>query len=131
MAREFREAAEKATSLGLNPAEEAFYDSLANNLSAQELMGDEVLMAMARELAQRLRNNISIDWQHKDNVRARLRTMIKALLKRYKYPPDQEAAAIDLVLQQTEVISEEWARQELADKSQATVAAHLQNRVVC
>jgi hypothetical protein len=53
--------------------------------------------------------------------------MIKALLKRYKYPPDKEAAAIELVLQQTEVISEEWARQELGDRIQATVAAHLQN----
>jgi type I restriction enzyme R subunit len=127
MAREFRQAAEKSETLGLSPAEEAFYDSLANNLSAQELMGDEVLMAMARELAQKLRSNISIDWQYKENVRARLRTMIKALLKRYKYPPDKEAAAIELVLQQTEVISEEWARQELGDRIQATVAAHLQN----
>ncbi len=74
-----------------------------------------------------MRQTISIDWQHKENVRARLRTMIKALLKRYKYPPNKEAAAIDLVLQQTEVISEEWARQELGDKIQATVAAHLQS----
>jgi type I restriction enzyme R subunit len=125
MAREFREAAEKAQLLGLNPAEEAFYDSLANNLSARELMGDQVLMAMARELAEKLRGNLSIDWQYKENVRARLRTMIKALLKRYKYPPDQEVAAIELVLQQTEVIAEEWAREELGDKIQATVAAHL------
>jgi type I restriction enzyme R subunit len=130
MAREFRLAAEKAEALGLSPAEEAFYDSLANNLSAQELMGDEVLMAMARELAQKLRNNISIDWQYKDNVRARLRTMIKALLKRYKYPPDKEVAAIELVLQQTEVISEEWAREELGDKIQATVAAALAKSIV-
>ena len=74
---------------------------MANNLSAKELMGDEVLMAMARELAEKLRNNVSIDWQYKENVRARLRTMIKALLKRYKYPPDKEVAAIELVLQQT------------------------------
>jgi hypothetical protein len=56
--------------------------------------------------------------------------MIKALLKRYKYPPDKEAAAIELVLQQTEVISEEWARQALGDKIQTTVAAHLQSNVV-
>ena len=125
MAREFRLSAEKAKTLGLNPAEEAFYDSLANNLSVQELMGDEVLMAMARELAEKLRGNLSIDWQYKENVRARLRTMIKALLKRYKYPPDQEPAAIELVLQQTEVISEEWAREDLGRKIQETVAAAL------
>ena len=128
MAKEFRQEGEKAQSLGLTPAEEAFYDSLANNLSAQELMGDAVLLAMARELAQRLRNNITIDWQHKENVRARLRMMIKALLKRYKYPPDKEAAAIELVLQQTELISEEWAREELGDRIQATVAAHLRKQ---
>jgi type I restriction enzyme R subunit len=78
-------------------------------------------MQMARELASRLRGNLSIDWQYKENVRARLRTMIKALLKRYKYPPDQEAAAIDLVLQQTEMISEEWAREDLGDRIQAAV----------
>jgi type I restriction enzyme R subunit len=84
--------------LGLSVAEVAFYDALANNQSAQDLMGDEVLMTMARELADKLRGNLSIDWQYKENVRARLRTMIKALLKRYKYPPDQEATAIDLVL---------------------------------
>jgi len=125
MARQFRAEAEKAEAMGLSVAEVAFYDALANNQSAQELMGDEVLMQMARELAEKLRGNLSIDWQYKENVRARLRTMIKALLKRYKYPPDQEAAAIDLVLQQTEMISEEWAREELGNQIQATVAAVL------
>ena len=65
---------------------------------------------------------LAFDWQYKENVRAKLRTMIKALLKRYKYPPDQEPAAIELVLQQTEMISEEWAREYLGDKIQAAVA---------
>ena len=130
MARVFRIGAEAAKILGLNPAEEAFYDSLANNLSAQELMGYQVRMAMARELAEQLRGNLSVDWQDNWTVRARLGKMIKTLLKRYKHPPDKEAAAIDLVLQQTEVISEQWAPQELGDKIQATVAAHLQNSVV-
>ncbi|MFM8604146.1 MAG: type I restriction enzyme endonuclease domain-containing protein, partial [Cyanobium sp.] len=105
-------------------------DSLANNLSAQQLMGDEVLMAMARELAQKLRTNISIDWQYKDNVRAKLRTMIKALLKRYKYPPDKEAEAVELVLRQTEVISEEWAREELGEKIKDAVA-HALEQTIC
>ena len=99
--------------MGLSTAEIAFYDALANNQSAQDLMGDEVLKEMARELANKLRGNLSIDWQYKENVRAKLRTMIKALLKRYKYPPDQEANAIDLVLQQTEMISEEWSKEVL------------------
>jgi len=130
MAREFRLCAEKAETLGLPPAEEAFYDSLANNLSAQELMGDQILMAIARELAEKLRGNLSIDRQYQENVRARLRTMIRALLKSYINPPDKAAAAIELALQQTEVISEQWARQALGDGIQATDAAHLQARVV-
>jgi type I restriction enzyme R subunit len=125
MAKQFRDEAEKVAAMGLSVAEVAFYDALANNHSAQELMGDAVLMKMARELAEKLRGNLSIDWQYKENVRARLRTMIKALLKRYKYPPDQEAAAIELVLQQTEQISEEWAREDLGNQIQAAVAEAL------
>ncbi len=109
MAKQFREDAEKSESLGLSPEEKSFYDALANNQSAHDLMGDEVLSAMSRELAEKLRRNLSIDWQHKENVRARLRNLIKALLKRYKYPPDQEAAAVDLVLVQAETLSEDWA----------------------
>jgi type I restriction enzyme R subunit len=122
MAKQFRDESERVDAMGLSVAEVAFYDALANNQSAQDLMGDEVLMKMARELAEKLRANLSIDWQYKENVRAKLRTMIKALLKRYKYPPDQEPAAIELVLQQTEMISEEWAREDLGDKIQAAVA---------
>ena len=125
MAKQFRDEAEKVAAMGLSVAEVAFYDALANNHSAQELMGDAVLMKMARELAEKLRGNLSIDWKYKENVRARLRTMIKALLKRYKYPPDQEAAAIELVLQQTEQISEEWAREDLGNQIQAAVAEAL------
>ena len=128
LAKQFRDEAEKVEALGLSVAEVAFYDALANNQSAQDLMGDEVLMKMARELAEKLRGNLSIDWQYKENVRARLRTMIKALLKRYRYPPDQEAAAIELVLQQTEMISEEWSREDLGNKIQAVVADALEKQ---
>ena len=122
MAKQFRDEAERVDAMGLSVAEVAFYDALANNQAAQDLMGDEVLIKMARELAEKLRGNLSIDWQYKENVRAKLRTMIKALLKRYKYPPDQEPAAIELVLQQTEMISEEWAREDLGNRIQAAVA---------
>ena len=128
LAKQFRDEAEKVEAMGLSVAEVAFYDALANNQSAQDLMGDEVLMKMARELAEKLRGNLSIDWQYKENVRARLRTMIKALLKRYRYPPDQEAAAIELVLQQTEMISEEWSREDLGNKIQAVVADALEKQ---
>jgi type I restriction enzyme, R subunit len=128
VATEFRREAEKAEEMGLTPAEIAFYDALSDNKSAHDLMGDQVLAAMAQELAKKLRNNLSVDWQYKENVRARLRRMIKALLKRYKYPPDQEAAAIELVLQQTETISEEWAREHLGNKIQAVVVDALSQR---
>jgi type I restriction enzyme R subunit len=128
MAKQIRDEADKLEALGLTTAEIAFYDALANNKSARELIGDAVLTEMARGLAQKLRQNLSIDWQYKDNVRARLRTMIKALLKRYKYPPDQEASAVELVLRQTEVISEEWAREDLGNEIQAAVANALEQQ---
>jgi type I restriction enzyme R subunit len=108
MAKQFREDAEHAESLGLAPAEQAFYDALADNASAAELMGDDTLVAMAKDLADKLRSNLTVDWQHKENVRARLRLMIRTLLKRYKYPPDQQASATELVLVQAETLSEEW-----------------------
>ena len=125
MAKKFREEAEKVAAMGLSVAEVAFYDALSNNQSAHDLMGDEVLKEMARELANKLRGNLSIDWQYKENVRAKLRTMIKALLKRYKYPPDQEGNAIDLVLQQTEMISEEWSREDIGNKIQSATVSYL------
>ena len=107
MAKTFREELERGVALGLTDAEVAFYDALADNPSAQELMKEEVLATMARELAEILRRDASIDWQFKENVRAKLRLKIKTLLKRYKYPPDQQPAAIDLVLQQAETLGED------------------------
>jgi type I restriction enzyme, R subunit len=129
MAKQFRDEAAKVEAMGLSAAEVAFYDALANNQSAHDLMGDALLTQMARELAAKLRGNLSIDWQYKENVRAKLRLMIKALLKRYKYPPDQEAAAIELVLQQTEMISEDWAREDLGRKIEDAVANALSGQI--
>ena len=70
-------------------------------------MGEEVLVAMAREVAVRLRTNLTVDWAVKENVRAKLRISIRSLLRRYKYPPDQQKDAVEMVLQQAEVVSEE------------------------
>lgn len=109
MAKKFRDDADQAESLGLSAAEKAFYDALADNESAHALMKDEILLAMAKELADKLRANLTVDWQYKENVRARIRLMIKNLLKRYKYPPDQQANATELVLVQAETLSEEWS----------------------
>jgi type I restriction enzyme R subunit len=109
MAKQFKEDLERAEARGLTIEEQAFYDALAQNESAQELMGEVVLVEMAREVAQKLRENLTIDWAVKESVRARLRLIIRTLLKRYKYPPDQQPDAIDVVLRQAEAISEELA----------------------
>jgi len=107
MAKQFKTDLNLRNSHNLTDEEEAFYDALAQNTSAQELMGEEVLIEMAREVAKKLRDNITVDWSVKDTVRARLRILIRQLLKKYKYPPDLEKDAIDLVLRQAEVIGED------------------------
>lgn len=109
MAKAFKEDLDKAKKINLNESEVAFYDALSNNNSAKELMGDELLVKIAREVAEKLRKNVTVDWNVKESVRAKLRLIIKNILKRYKYPPDEEKKAIDLVLVQAEQFSEEWA----------------------
>ena len=109
MAKEFKQDLEKSEQLNLNPAENAFYDALSNNKSAEEVMGEEVLIKIAREIAEILRKNVTVDWAVRDSVRAKLRVLVKTLLKRYKYPPDQQEKATELVLSQAAVISDELA----------------------
>ena len=109
MAKEFKKDLDKAKEMNLNESEVAFYDALSENNSAKELMGNEILVKISREVAEKLRKNISVDWNIKESVRAKLRLIIKNILKRYKYPPDEEKKAIDLVLIQAEQFSEEWA----------------------
>ncbi len=109
MAEEFKNDLDKSESLNLNPAENAFYDALANNKSAEELMGEEVLVEIAREIAEKLRQNVTVDWSVRESVRARLRLLVKSLLRKYEYPPDQQEEATELVLSQAEVISDELA----------------------
>ena len=107
MAKEFKEDLEKANTLNLSTAENAFYDALANNKSAEDLMGEEVLVQIAQEIAEKLRRNVTVDWSVRESVRAKLRLMVKTLLKKYKYPPDQQEEATELVLSQAENIAEE------------------------
>jgi type I site-specific restriction-modification system R (restriction) subunit len=87
----------------------AFYDALANNEEAVREMGDEILKKIAHELAEKLRQNIGVDWSVRESVRAKLRLMVKRILRKYKYPPDQQEAAVTLVLEQAETLSAEWA----------------------
>jgi type I restriction enzyme R subunit len=70
---------------------------------------DETLKKIAQELTQSLRENITVDWSERESVRAKLRLMVRRILRKYKYPPDQADAAVELVLEQAQTIGEEWA----------------------
>ncbi len=108
MAKEFREAAQRGDALGLNQAELAFFDALAENESAVRELGDPTLKQIALELTQKLRNSTTVDWQKRESVRARLRNLVRITLRRYKYPPDLQESAIELVLRQAERLSDDW-----------------------
>jgi len=105
MAKQFKEAIGRGEQLGLNTDELAFYDALANNEEAVREMGDDILKKIAHELAENLRQNVSVDWAVRDNVRAKLRLLVKRILRKYKYPPDRQEEAIMLVLNQAETLS--------------------------
>jgi len=109
MAKEFRVMAQRGQKLNLSDEELAFYDALAENGSAKELMGDATLAAMARELASTLQNSVTVDWAVREQVRAELRLKVKRLLRKYKYPPDQQDSATQLVLQQAELLADLWS----------------------
>jgi len=108
LAREMREADRRGEELGLTEDEIAFYDALEVNDSAVQVLGDETLRIIAQELVRAVRNNIKIDWTMRENVRAEMRVMIKRILRRYGYPPDKQARATELVLEQAEVLCKDW-----------------------
>ncbi len=109
MAKKFHAAARRGEELGLNHDELAFYDALATNEAAVRDLGDETLKKIAVELTLSLRKSVTVDWAKRETVRARLRVMVKTLLRRYKYPPDRQEEATDTVLRQAESLSESWA----------------------
>lgn len=108
MAKDFQSAMARDDALGLNPDEIAFYDALAENESAVRELGDEVLKKLAIEVTLKLRQSTTVDWQVRESVRARLRILVRQTLRRYKYPPDKTAGAVELILKQAEVISNHW-----------------------
>jgi len=108
MAKKFREAAGRGDQLGLTDDEVKFYDALANNESAVREMNDETLKKIAHELTENLRHNIKVDWNERESVRASLRLMVRRILRKYKYPPDEQDGAVELVLQQVQALGEEW-----------------------
>ena len=109
LAREMREAGARGEELGLSEDELAFYDALGVNDSAVQVLGDETLRGIARELVETVRSNVTIDWTLRENVRANLRRLVKRVLRKHGYPPDKQEAATRTVLEQAEALSAGWA----------------------
>ena len=109
LAKDMRAAAERGVELGLTDDELAFYDALETNDSAVKVLGEPALLAIARELTVSVRDNVTIDWTVRDNVRAQLRVLVKRILRKHGYPPDKQEKATQTVLEQAAVLSERWA----------------------
>ena len=109
LARDMREANARGERLGLSEDELAFYDALETNDSAVQVLGDDTLRDIARELVGTVRSNVTIDWTVRENVRANLRRLVKRVLRKHGYPPDKQEKATRTVLEQAEALSEGWA----------------------
>ncbi len=109
LAKEMREAHRRGEKLNLTEEELAFYDALETNDSAVKVLGDETLRTIARELADTVKRNVTIDWTVKESVKAKLRTLVKRILRKYCYPPDKQEKATQTVLSQAELLCAEWA----------------------
>jgi type I restriction enzyme R subunit len=115
MAQEMREAANRGEKLNLREDELAFYDALAENPTAETILGDVTLKAIAHDLVEMIRKNTSIDWQLKESVQANLRRLIKRILRKYKYPPDDPATgeynvSVNKVISQAELLADYWSK---------------------
>jgi type I restriction enzyme R subunit len=104
-----REANKRGDNLGLTEDETAFYDALEVNDSAVKVLGEPTLKAIAHELVETVRQNVSIDWTAKQSVRAKLRVMVKRILRKHGYPPDRQERATKTVLEQAELLCADWA----------------------
>jgi type I restriction enzyme R subunit len=109
IAKKVREDKGEGKKLNLSREEEAFYDALADNDSAKQILGDKVLAEIARKLTELIKQNTSVDWEIRESVQAKLKVMIKRLLREYGYPPDKQKMATELVLKQAEGFAEDWA----------------------
>ncbi len=108
LAKDLDAASKRGEHLGLNEEEVAFYDALATNESAKRAMGDDKLKVIAGELIRQVRKSVTIDWQYREGARAKIRVLVKRILKRHGYPPDLQEEAVKMVLRQTELLCAEW-----------------------
>ena len=109
LAKQMREDMARGEELGLNEDELAFYDALETNDSAVQVLGDETLRAIAQELVETVRRNATIDWAVRESVRAGMRNAVRRVLRKHGYPPDKQDKAVETVIEQAELLSEEWA----------------------
>ena len=114
MAQGFKQAMSRGEELGLTDDEIAFYDALETNDSAVMELGDDTLKAIASDLVKSVRNSVTIDWTVKESVRAKIRVMVKRILRKHGYPPDKQEKATLTVLQQAELLCGDWAEEDVA-----------------
>ena len=108
LAKDIKKQDQRFEGSDLNDYEIAFYDALADNGSASEVLGHEMLRELARVLVERVKANTSIDWTIKESVQAKLRVLVKRTLRQFGYPPDMEKLATENVLKQAEMLAEDW-----------------------
>ncbi|UCS93774.1 type I restriction endonuclease subunit R [Echinicola marina] len=109
LAKEIKAADNRGDKMGLSKDELAFYDAVANNKSAKDLLGDDILLKLSRVLVERVKANASIDWTVKESVKKKLKVIVKRTLRQYGYPPDLQKLATDTVLQQAEALADFWS----------------------
>ena len=109
LAKQMREDIARGEELGLNEDELAFYDALETNDSAVQVLGDDTLRTIAQELVETVRRNATIDWTMRESVRAGMRNAVRRVLRKHGYPPDKQDKAVETVIEQAELLSEEWS----------------------
>ena len=109
LSKRVKEAENEGVKLGLNNDEVAFYNALEINDSAVQVLGDETLKHIAREIADKVRSNSTIDWTVRESARAKLMVLVRRTLNKYGYPPDKQKLAIDTVMKQAELMADFWA----------------------
>ena len=108
LAKEMRSKIAEGEADGLTAEEVAFYEALADNESAVDIMGNDSLKVIAAELVKNLKANATVDWAHRETARARMRVLVKRILRRYGFPPDLQDAAVQTVIQQAELLANGW-----------------------
>ncbi len=107
--KDMRDADQRGEASGLTDEERAFYDALADNESAVQAMGSKELRVIATELVTQVRKSVTIDWTLRESARAKIKVMVKRILRKHGYPPDLQEAAVKTVLAQAELLCTDWA----------------------